>query len=128
MRRIEIIGALLIFLVLVGTPAGVFAYQFGSSQTQSCNTIIMRTYENGNPTPDTTRVKKGQKVCLRLTSYDVTHGFVISDLGIDAGAIHAGKWTQIEFVPKEAGTFSFVCSIRCSPMHSRVRGRIVVEE
>ncbi len=128
MKRFEMIGALIVVLVLVGTPVGVFAYQAVSSNTSPCKTIIMRTYEDGNPTPAETHVKKGQKVCLRITSYDVTHGFVISDLGIDAGEIHAGKWTTVEFTPPEAGTYSFVCSIRCSPMHSHVRGAIVVEE
>jgi cytochrome c oxidase subunit 2 len=128
MTRFEIVGALLVALVLIGTPASVFAYQAIASSSAECKTIIMRTYENGNPTPVETRVKKGERVCLRLTSYDVTHGFVISDLGVDAGEIHAGKWTRVEFVPEEAGTFNFVCSIRCSPMHSRVRGQIVVED
>ncbi|MEW5720954.1 MAG: cupredoxin domain-containing protein [Chloroflexota bacterium] len=128
MKRMEIIGALLVALVLVAMPVGVFAYQLSGHADQGCKVIVMRTYENGNPMPPETRVKKGEKVCLRITSYDVTHGFVISDLGIDAGEIHAGKWSKIEFVPTEAGTFNYVCSIRCSPMHSRVRGQIIVEE
>ena len=128
MKRFEVIAALLVLLVLVGTPVSVFAFQAVSSSTAECKTIIMRTYENGNPTPAETHVKKGQKVCLRLTSHDVTHGFLISDLGVDAGEIHAGKWTKVEFVPQEAGTFNFVCTLRCSPLHSRVRGAIVVED
>ena len=128
MTRMEMIGALLVVLVLVVTPASAFAYQLSGVADQNCRTIIMQTYENGNPMPAETRVKKGEKVCLRITSYDVTHGFVISDLGIDAGEIHAGKWTRIEFTPPESGTYSFVCSLRCSPMHSRVRGQIIVED
>jgi len=128
MKNFELIGALLVVLVLVVTPASVFAYQAASTATAECKTIIMQTYENGNPIPAETHVKKGQKVCLLLTSYDVTHGFIISDMGIDAGEIHAGKWTKIEFTPTETGTFNFVCSIRCSPMHSRVRGAIIVED
>lgn len=127
MKRIELIGAILIGLVVIGTPATVFAYQYVSSNAK-CQTLVMRTYEDGNPTPNTVHVKKGQEACLRVTSYDVTHGFVISDLGIDAGAIHPGKWTEVKFVPQEVGTFGFVCSLRCSPMHSHVRGEIVVEE
>lgn len=128
MKRIELVGALLVVLAVVGTSAAAFAYEQVRDANDGCITIIMRTYEHGNPTPNLIRVKKGEKVCLRLTSYDVTHGFLISDFGVDGGAIHAGKWTRIEFVPPEAGTFNYVCTIRCSPMHSRVRGRIIVEE
>jgi len=128
MRRTEIMAALLVMLVIVGTPASAFAYKFIAARNEGCITIIMRTYEHGNPTPNPIRVKRGEKVCLRLTSYDVTHGFLISDLGVDGGAIRPGKWTRVEFVPTETGTFNYVCTIRCSPMHSRVRGQIIVEE
>ena len=127
MKRIEIIGIVLVALVVIGTPVAAFAYQSVSS-AQNCQTVAMRIYESGGPLPDVVYVKKGQAVCLRLTSYDVTHGFIISDLGIDAGAIHPGKWTVLNFVPQESGEFSFVCSIRCSPMHSRLRGKIIVED
>jgi len=128
MNKMELVGAILVWLVLLGTPVSVFAYQGVRSNTSECQTILMRTYENGNPHPNPIRVKKGEKVCLQLTSEDVTHGFIISDLNVDAGEIHAGKWTKVEFVAKESGTFNYVCSIRCSPMHSRVRGQIIVED
>lgn len=128
MKLPEMIGAILVMLVLVATPVGVFAYQATGQADEGCKVIVMRTYEDGNPTPEETYVKKDAKVCLRITSYDVTHGFVISDLGIDAGEIHAGKWTKLEFTPTETGTFSYVCSIQCSPMHSKVRGKIIVTD
>lgn len=128
MRKFEIIATVLVFLVLVATPAAVFAYQGIRSSTAECQTIIMRTYENGNPYPSPIHVKKGQPVCLNLTSEDVTHGFIISDFGIDGGEIHAGKWTRVEFTPTESGTFNYVCTMVCSPMHSRVRGQIIVDE
>ncbi len=127
MKRIEIVGAVLIALVVIGTPITAFAYQSIASG-QNCQTIAMRIHESGGPLPDVIRVKRGQPVCLRLTSYDVTHGFIISDLNVDAGAIHPGKWTVVNFVPPESGEFSFVCSIRCSPLHSRLRGKIIVED
>lgn len=128
MKRVELVGALLVVLAVVGTPVAVFAYEQVQEANRDCVTIAMRTYEHGNPIPKVIRVKKGQEVCLRLTSYDVTHGFNIPDMGIYSDPIHAGKWAYVRFVPEEAGTYSFVCTIVCSPMHSRVRGRIVVEE
>ncbi len=128
MKVPEMIGTLLVVLVLIATPAVVLAYQASGAADEGCQVIIMRTYEEGNPTPNETYLKINQPACLRITSYDVTHGFVISDMGIDAGEIHAGKWTKLEFTPKETGTFSYVCSIQCSPMHSKVRGKIIVTD
>ncbi|MBI5300814.1 MAG: cupredoxin domain-containing protein [Chloroflexi bacterium] len=128
MKKAELIGAVLIWLVLLGTPAGVFAYQAYRANTAECQTINMRTYENGNPYPSPIRVKKGEPACIKLTSEDVTHGFIISDFNVNAGEIHAGKWTTIVFTPTESGTFNYVCTIVCSPMHSRVRGQIIVED
>lgn len=128
MKRFEIVGLLLVVLAVVGTPVAAFAYEQVQEANRDCVTIIMRTYEHGNPIPKVTRVKKGHEVCLRLTSYDVTHGFNIPDMGIFSDPIHPGKWTYVRFTPEEAGNYSFVCTIVCSPMHSRVRGRIVVEE
>ena len=128
MKVPEMIGTILVVLVLLATPAAVFAFQATGISDAGCKVIIMRTYEDGNPMPEETYIKVNQPVCLRITSYDVTHGFIISDLGIDAGEIHAGKWTRIDFTPKETGTFSYVCSIQCSPMHSKVRGKIVVTD
>lgn len=128
MKRTEFVGLLLAVLAVVGTSVAAFAYEQVRAAGRDCATITMRTYEHGNPTPKITRVKKGEEACLRLTSYDVTHGFNIPDMGVYSDPIHAGKWTYVRFVPEEAGTYSFVCTIVCSPMHSRVRGQIIVEE
>lgn len=130
MRRMEIAAALVVLAVILGTPTIILAYQFAyrPAQEPQAITLIMRTAENGNITPSVIRVKKGQLVRLHLTSYDVAHGFLIGELGVDAGVIEAGKWKTVEFVPDEAGEFSFTCNIRCSPQHAKVRGKIIVEE
>jgi len=128
MKLTETIATMLVVLAIAGTTVGIFGYERVLDSQRDCITIHMRTYEHGNPVPDTIRLKKGQPACLRLTSDDTTHGFNIPDLGLSSEPVHAGKWTYVYFTPQESGTFSFVCYLVCSPMHSRVRGKIVVEK
>jgi cytochrome c oxidase subunit 2 len=130
MTKLEIAAVLVVLAVVLGTPTIILGYQFAyrPAQDPQAITLIMRTAENGNFMPSVIRVKKGQLVRLHLTSYDVAHGFLIGELGVDGGVIEAGKWKTVEFVPEEAGEFSFTCNIRCSPQHAKVRGKIIVEE
>jgi cytochrome c oxidase subunit 2 len=127
MKLSEFIATTLIVLAVVGTTVGVFAYENYLEENRECITIHMRTYEHGNPTPNTVKVKQGEEACLRFTSDDTSHGVNIPDFGIFSETIHPGKWTTIRFTPEEKGTYSFVCYIVCSPMHSKVRGKIIVE-
>ncbi len=127
MKTLEIFANILIVIVLVGTAAGIFMYEGMLESQRECVTIRFRRYERGNPTPNTVYLKKGEEACLRLTSEDTTHALNIPDLGIYSEPIHPGKWTYVYFTPEKSGTFSFVCTIVCSPMHSRVRGRLIIE-
>ena len=127
MKKLEILANILIVFVLVGTTAGIFIYEEVLESQRDCITIRFRQYERGNPTPNTVHLKKGEEVCLRLTSEDTTHGLSIPDFNINSEPIHPGKWTYLYFTPEESGTFSFVCNVVCSPMHSRVRGKFIVE-
>jgi len=127
-KVVEGISAVLVFLSIIGTVAGIFIYEGVLETNRDCVTIHMRQYERGNPTPNTVYLKKGEPACLRFTSDDTTHGVNIPDFDIYSESIHPGKWTYIHFTPEESGTFSFVCYIVCSPMHSRVRGKLIIEE
>jgi len=127
MKITEIFATIAVIVAVVGTGIGIFVYEGILEANRDCITIHMRTYEHGNPTPNTIRLRRGEPACLRITSDDTTHGFNIPDLGLYSDPIRAGKWTYVRFTPEEAGTYSFVCFIRCSPMHSKVRGKIIVE-
>jgi cytochrome c oxidase subunit 2 len=127
MRTIETVSIIAVVVVVLGTAVGIFAYEQLLESDRECITIHMRTYEHGNPTPNTVHVKRGEPACLRLTSEDTTHGVNIPDLDINSEPVHPGKWTYLRFTPEESGTYSFVCNIVCSPMHSRVRGKIIVD-
>ena len=127
MKKLEIFANVLMVFVLVGTVAGIFVYESVLESRRDCITIRFRQYEHGNPTPNTIKLKTGEEVCLRLTSEDTTHGLNIPDYDINSEPIHPGKWTYVYFTPQESGTISFVCNVVCSPMHSRVRGKFIIE-
>ncbi len=130
MKKFEIAAILAVLGILIVAPAAILAYQYGYVPNQSANdiTLIMRTPENGGPSPTTIHVKVGQRVRLRITSHDVAHGFLIGDLGVDGGVIEPGKWKIVEFTPDEAGEYSYTCNIRCSARHPEVRGKIIVDD
>lgn len=129
-KKIEIAALLIVIAIAVGVPLTILAYQYvyRPAQDPQAVTLIMRITENGGFEPNVIHLKKGQLVRLNVTSHDVSHGFLIGELGVDGGVIEAGKWKTIEFVPQEAGEFSFTCNIRCSPQHAKLRGKIIVED
>lgn len=126
--KAEWIAGILVLLIVLGVPIGAtLAKTAGAGLEPNTIDITLRAYEKGGFTPDRVVVKQGETVRLRLISEDVTHGFIIGGLGIDAGVIEPGKPVIVEFTPENKGEFSYVCSVRCSPMHSRIRGMLVVE-
>ncbi len=127
MKFTETFANILLLLAIIGTTAGIFIYENSLEANRECITIHYRTYEHGNPTPNVVHIPNNEKTCFRLTSDDTTHMFNLPDFGIYSEAIHPGKWTYVEFTPEEAGEFSFVCTIVCSPLHSKVRGKIIVD-
>ncbi len=126
-NRSEILAAIIIVLIVIALPAGITAARMARADVPSGTIdVTLHTFEDGGFPPEI-RVAAGQPVKLRLTSADVTHGFVIGDLGIDAGLIHPGKFTMVEFTPQKPGSYAYVCSVRCSPSHSKIRGILIVE-
>lgn len=76
--------------------------------------------------PDNIRVKKGDAVKLKITSVDVTHGFSISEFGVNA-ELKPSQTTIVEFVASKSGTFTFSCSVVCGAGHPDMKGTLVVE-
>lgn len=89
--------------------------------------VRLNIHEAGGFDPDVIRVKKGETVRLVLIGMDVTHGFAIESLDIDAGEIHPGKETVVEFTAEKEGVYMFKCMIVCSPYHHFMRGKLIVE-
>ncbi len=128
MRRLEILGIIIILAIILGTPAAVFGYEsFLRSQVPNEFTVISRVPERGNWSLVTIRVKQGQRVRLRLTSDDVMHGLIIPEYNIHVDDIYPGRFQVVEFVADRPGTFPFFCSVLCSPQHGVMQGELIVE-
>lgn len=78
-----------------------------------------------SPTPEI-RVKQGETVVLRLASADVLHSFAIPLLNIGPIDVPAGEVREVKFVASRPDTLVFLCWQVCSPVHEKLRGKIVV--
>ena len=119
----------LVLLVVLGIPAAVLGYR--AIQAASPVRVIeltgrLPTAEQGGWTPETIRIKQGERVRLRLTSTDVVHGFAIPKLGVDAGWIEPGKVKEIEFTADRPGRYTYQCTVWCQDGHWRMRGIVEV--
>ena len=77
-------------------------------------------------TPSEVRLKKGERVTLRLTSADVVHGMYVKALGIDTVA-EPGKTTEVTITPQTAGRFTAICHHFCGSGHVKMHMVFVVE-
>jgi cytochrome c oxidase subunit 2 len=130
MRRLELLAICTATIILAGLPLGIAAYKrvylpasHGDTQTIE---LTAKTPTTGGWSPDVITVHRGDTVRLRITSPDVVHGFAIGRMGIDAGRILPGDVTEVEFVAKEAGRYTFYCNVWCDPDHHRMRGILEV--
>jgi len=72
------------------------------------------------------RVQPGETLVLRLASADVLHSFSIPALNIGPLEVPAGEVREVQFTAGKPGTLVFLCWQVCSPVHERLRGKIVV--
>ncbi len=76
--------------------------------------------------PATIKVKKGDKVVLKVTSTDVSHGLNLPAFSINE-TLEPGVTKTVEFVADKVGTFTFSCSVMCGTGHKAMTGTLVVE-
>jgi cytochrome c oxidase subunit 2 len=86
-------------------------------------TITARRFEF---VPKEITLKQGETVTLRLTTEDVTHGFFMKSLGIDA-VIEPGQPTDVTITPQTAGSFVTICDHFCGEGHGNMHMTIVVQ-
>ncbi len=84
------------------------------------------TAKNWEFIPNTITVNKGDTVKLKITSIQGTHGFMLSEFGINERLVQ-GNTVDVEFVADKVGTFTFACSVPCGRGHGGMRGQLVVE-
>ncbi len=76
--------------------------------------------------PSEIRVKEGEKVRLKITSVDVTHGFALPEFNVNA-TLDPQKEQTVEFVANKKGEFTFFCSVVCGRGHRDMTGKLIVE-
>ena len=85
--------------------------------------IIAKNWEF---TPNTIEVNRGDKVKLHIKSIEGTHGFRLSEFGINE-KLELNKDVSVEFVADKQGTFMFACSVPCGSGHIGMKGMLIVK-
>jgi mono/diheme cytochrome c family protein/plastocyanin len=127
MRR-DLLPLIIVLLILIVLPAGLFGYQASRSRADGIRVIdiVARVPEDGGFSPDHLELKIGETVRLRISSPDVVHGLSIPGLGVEVREILPGKPVEVDVTPERAGRYAFACIRWCSVDHWRMRGGIDV--
>lgn len=131
-ERRERFALLVVILIVIGLPAAALGYQYKLRPELDDHTVIEIAAvvpENGGFAPDAITVNAGEKVTLRFTSMDVTHGVAIGPgLDADLGHIDPGTSKEITLTFDHPGTYTYYCTSWCSRDHWRMRGTIQVTD
>ena len=84
------------------------------------------TARNWEFIPNTITVNKGDTVKLKITSIQGTHGFMLSEFGINTQLVQ-GNTVNVEFVADKVGTFKFACYVQCGRGHGGMKGQLIVK-
>ncbi len=71
-------------------------------------------------TPDTIKVKKGDKVKITINNIDTMHGIRIPELDVKGNAV-------LEFKADKKGEFIWYCNNFCGSSHTQMKGKLIVE-
>ena len=123
----ELIAVSLVFLSIVGTIVAIFSYE--SVLAKRRGTIELEAHPIATWSKKEIRVKQGELVKIRVINKDcVTHGFAIPELDVDERIIKAGQFEIVEFTPKYAGEYTYLCVVQCDrEQHEFMRGKLIVE-
>ena len=131
-------------LVIVALAAAVsMAQETQEKPPQRPPRFIQVTAKNFEFDPSVIHVKVGEKIQLKVTSMDRTHGIRINPFpeggqpstppglsftyGDDCLKLHSGITETLEFMAEAPGTYSFSCCKKCGTGHGRMKGKIIVE-
>ncbi len=127
MREIAARG-LVLFLSLAVLAASWLGYRWINRPSIEGKTVnlIARMPENGGWSQDTIRISSGETLRLRMTSEDVVHGFAVGKGVSEAVDIIPGRFSELDLVIDEPGSYTFYCTRWCGENHWRMRGVIEV--
>jgi len=105
--------------------------------------IVQVTAKKFEFEPSVIRVKAGEKIRLKLSSADRTHGIHINPFpeggqpntppglsftyGDDCLKLKKDLTNTLEFTAEAPGTYAFSCCKKCGTGHARMKGQIIVE-
>ncbi|HYS05752.1 MAG TPA: cupredoxin domain-containing protein [Candidatus Dormibacteraeota bacterium] len=117
-----------VLLAIALTAAGLtFASPFHARAEEAPGPrVVAITARRFEFVPKEITLKQGEAVTLRLTSEDVTHGFFMKALGIDA-VIEPGQPTDVTITPQTTGSFTTICDHFCGEGHGNMHMTIVVQ-
>jgi len=75
--------------------------------------------------PSVIKVRRGQRVTLRLISDDVHHGLYLDGYELQISA-RPGQEAEMTFLATKGGRFPFRCSVTCGPLHPYMIGYLEV--
>lgn len=87
--------------------------------------VVTRRYEYVPGTDAALNVTLGDLVVIRVKSADVTHGFAISEYGIQE-EVPAGQEIEVRFRATRAGSFTIYCTVFCGSGHPDHKGTLHV--
>jgi cytochrome c oxidase subunit 2 len=85
-------------------------------------TVVARKFEY---TPNILKVKRGDRVTIRLLSEDVHHGMYLDGYEIETSA-YPGQDGALHFTAGRNGKFTFRCSVTCGAFHPYMIGYLKV--
>lgn len=138
-----------LFFIALGLIAAVlipFSLRYSTGEPQ--DRVITLTAERYGYSPGRIVVNKGDRVIIKPTSLDATHGFLLDGYDIDAVIKQQGMaflkytWTdddgqdhtdwdkvsEFEFTADRVGKFSFRCTQTCGNLHPFMIGELIVQE
>lgn len=112
-------------IVVIGETPPVELPEEPTQESESNVVEIEVTAKQWEFIPNPIRVNLGDRVRLKITSVDVSHGFALPDFGVSQ-RLSPGRTETVEFTADKAGSFTFFCNVVCGSGHSRMRGTLVV--
>jgi cytochrome c oxidase subunit II len=121
-------NAFIVMLVLAGCGS---SQQFPAippdlDQAGAPHKTIEMTAEHYHFTPEELHVPQGTLVTLKVTALDGTHGFNMSEFGIDE-LIPEKETKVVRFYAGMKGEYGFHCSHFCGIGHLGMNGNLIVE-
>lgn len=136
-------AAFALFIAIVGVVASASLVPAQEKPPERQPRIIQVTAKNFEFDPPVFHVKVGEKIQLKLTAVDRTHGIRIDPFpegrqpntppglsftyGDDCLKMKKDLTETLEFTAQAPGTYAFSCCKKCGTGHGRMRGQIIVE-